>query len=249
MKLIINADDFGLSKSITDGIVEGIKGNYITSTSIMVNMEYTEYAIKKAIENNIKCIGLHANLTLGKPIIKNENITDEDGYFLYNKFQIENDKLTYDDAYNEIKAQIVKLKELSNNKIRIDHLDTHHYLCKNSNIRKAIIDIANELNVPIRKENEQITAKEVKCPDVFYDNFSIYNIKIEELEKLISNYRNKDIIVEMVTHPGYIDEYTKQITSCLTRDEELKVLKRAKLQGIFEQVDLIDFSKNKIGEI
>lgn len=47
MRLIINADDFGLSKSITDGIIEGIKGKYITSTTIMVNMEYAEYAINK----------------------------------------------------------------------------------------------------------------------------------------------------------------------------------------------------------
>lgn len=29
MKLIINADDFGLSKSITNGIVEGILNGYI----------------------------------------------------------------------------------------------------------------------------------------------------------------------------------------------------------------------------
>lgn len=40
MKLIINADDFGLSKSISDGIIERIIDGYITSTSIMVNMAY-----------------------------------------------------------------------------------------------------------------------------------------------------------------------------------------------------------------
>ena len=56
MKLIINADDFGFTKSITDGIIEGIKGGYITSTSIMSNMEATEYATLKALENNIDCI-------------------------------------------------------------------------------------------------------------------------------------------------------------------------------------------------
>lgn len=28
-KLIINADDFGISKSITDGIIEGISDGYI----------------------------------------------------------------------------------------------------------------------------------------------------------------------------------------------------------------------------
>lgn len=42
MRLIINADDFGLSKSISDGIIEGIQGGYITSTSIMANMKYAE---------------------------------------------------------------------------------------------------------------------------------------------------------------------------------------------------------------
>ena len=81
MRLIINADDFGLSKSITDGIIEGIKGGYITSTSIMANMEYAEYAVKEAIKNNINCIGLHINLTIGKPVLKNSNLTDEDGIF------------------------------------------------------------------------------------------------------------------------------------------------------------------------
>lgn len=48
MKLIINADDFGLSKSITDGIIDGILSGYITSTTVMSNMDYAEYAIKQA---------------------------------------------------------------------------------------------------------------------------------------------------------------------------------------------------------
>lgn len=41
MKIIINADDFGMSKSITDGIIYGIKKGFITSTSIIANLEYT----------------------------------------------------------------------------------------------------------------------------------------------------------------------------------------------------------------
>lgn len=215
MKLIINADDFGLSKSITDGIVEGIKEKYITSTTIMVNMEYAEYAIKRALENNISCIGLHVNLTVGKPIIKNENLTDKDGKFLYNKLQIENEKLTYEDAYNEIMTQIKKVQELSDGKIKVDHLDSHHSLCKNINIRKAIIDIANKLNIPIRKE-QSITENYVKCPDIYYNSFSMKNISTEKLEQMIMEYGNQDVIVELLTHPGYIDEYTKTITSCLT---------------------------------
>ena len=51
MRLIINADDFGLTKSITDGIVDGIKAGVVTSTSLMVTMEAAEYAINKALED------------------------------------------------------------------------------------------------------------------------------------------------------------------------------------------------------
>lgn len=242
MKLIINADDLGLSKSITDGIIEGIKEKYITSTTIMINMEYAEYAIKQAIENNIKCIGLHINLTVGKPIIRNENLIDNEGKFLYNKLQIENEKLTYEDAYNEIMAQIERVNELSNGEIKVDHLDSHHGLCKNNNIRQAIIDIANILQIPIRRE-QSINEREVKCPDIYYNSFSMKNINIEKLKEMVEEYKGQNVIVELLTHPGYIDDYTKSITSCLTREEELRVLKEAKQQGIYSDIDLINFSK------
>lgn len=242
MKLIINADDLGLSKSITDGIIEGIKQKYITSTTIMVNMEYTEYAIKQAIESNINCIGLHINLTVGKPIIKNENLTDNKGKFLYNKLQIENEKLTYEDAYNEIMAQIEKVYELSEGKIKVDHLDSHHGLCKNNKIRQAIIDIANKLQIPIRRE-QNINENIIKCPDIYYNSFSMKNINIEKLKEMIEEYKVQNVVVELLTHPGYIDEYTKSITSCLTREEELRVLKDAKQQEIYSGIDLINFSE------
>lgn len=238
MKLIINAEDFGLSKSITDGIVDGILGGYITSTTIMANMDYAEYAIKQAIKNNISCIGLHINLTVGMPIIKNNNLTDNNGVFLYNKMQIENEKLTYEDVYNEINAQIEKIKEYSNDKIKIDHLDFHHHLLSNDIIKKAALDIAKNLNIPVRKQN--IT--DYKCPDILYKDFTINNVNIDNLKEMISKYNNKDIVVEIMTHPGYVDEYTKSITSYLDREKELNVLKNAKLKGLFNNIELISFS-------
>ena len=238
MKLIINADDFGLSKSITDGIIVGILGGYITSTTIMSNMDYAEYAIKQAIKNNISCIGLHINLTVGRPIIKNSNLTDSNGIFLYNKNQIENEKLTYEDVYNEINAQIEKIKEYGNDKIKIDHLDFHHHLLSNDIIKKAALDIAKDLNIPVRNQN--IT--NYKCPDILYRDFTINNVNIDNLKQMISKYNNKDIVVEIMTHPGYVDEYTKSITSYLGRENELNVLKEAKSIGLFNDIELISFS-------
>ncbi|MBQ9659054.1 MAG: ChbG/HpnK family deacetylase [Clostridia bacterium] len=239
MKLIINADDFGLSKSISNGIIEGINDGFITSTSIMANMECAEYAIKQAIEHNVNCIGLHINLTVGKPVLKNCNLVDEKGVFLYNKKQIENTKLTYEDAYNEIKAQINLINKYSNGIIKIDHIDTHHHLCENENIKNAIIDIAKEYNIPIRNEFDCDVLK----PDILYKNFTIKNVSINSLDEMISKYQKKDIVIELMTHPGYIDNYTRTVTSYLDRNHELKVLKMAKEKKIFDKVVLINFQQ------
>lgn len=239
MRLIINADDFGLSKSISDGIIEGIKNGYITSTSVMANMEYAEYAIQEAVKNNISCIGLHINLTVGKPIIENNNLIDNNGVFLYNRKQIENPELTYEDAYNEIVAQIKTIDKYSKSLIKIDHLDMHHHLSDNENIKKATIDIAKEYNIPIRNMFECDIIK----PDVLYEDYTIKNVSIESLEEMVSKYCDENITVELMTHPGYVDDYTKGITSYIEREKELKVLKEAKESGIFDKIELINFKQ------
>lgn len=239
MKLIINADDFGLSKSITDGIICGIKEGFITSTTLMANMEYTKYAIEQALKNNITCIGLHVNFTKGKPIIENKNITDENGNFLDRYTQLKNTNLSFEDAYNEIKAQLDRVNKLSNGKLKIDHFDAHHFMMNNDIIKKAVEILSKELNIPVRKENN-INAK---CPDIMYEDFSLTNVNTYALEKMIDIYKNTEKIVELMVHPGFIDEYTKSITSYLKREEELNILKEAKESGIFKEVELISFSE------
>lgn len=238
MKLIINADDYGLSKSISDGIILGIREGYITSTSIMANMTWAEYAIQKALEYNIDCIGLHINLTVGKPILKNDNLINNNGYFYYNKEQIENPKLTYQDAYNEIMAQVNAISNYSDGKLKIDHLDTHHHLMNNPNIKQAIVDISQKLNLPIRKYDN---IQNIKCPDFLYRNFTINNVSIDSIKQMIEKYKNDNVVVELMTHPGLIDEYTKTVTSYLNREKELLVLKESKELGLFEEIDLVSF--------
>lgn len=240
MRLIINSDDFGLTKSITDGIVEGIMGGYITSTSLMANLEFTEYAIKKALENKIKCVGLHINFTKGKPIIPNDHLTDESGMFLHRSIQMENTNITYEDAYNEIKSQLDVVNKISNGRLKIDHLDSHHFICHNEAVKKALIDIAKEYNIPIRNEFEC----KVRKPDLFYTGFSLNNIEYNELEKMIANYKDKDISVELMTHAGFVDDYTISVTSYnIQRKTELDLLKQAKENGLFDKVELISFEQ------
>ena len=239
MKLIINADDFGLSKSISDGIIQAIQGGFVTSTSIMAKMPYARCAINQAVKYHISCIGLHVNLTVGKPIIANRNLMDDNGIFYYNRQQIENKKLTYEDVFCEVMAQLEKIEEYSNGTIKIDHLDTHHHLFDNPIIKQVILDIANNLNIPIRNEN----ISNRKCPDVLDKSFTKNHGDIEMLKEMIAKYKENKVTVELMTHPGLIDEYTKTVTSYLDRQLELSALKEAMDRGMFNGIELINFQQ------
>jgi chitin disaccharide deacetylase len=61
-RVIVNADDFGLSPEINRGIVEGHRRGIVTSTSLMVKGVAAEAALKAAIENPNLSFGLHVDI-------------------------------------------------------------------------------------------------------------------------------------------------------------------------------------------
>ena len=247
MKLVINADDFGLTKSITDGIVDSIKGGYVTSTSVMVNMPYAEYAMNKAIENDLDCIGLHIVFTKGKPVVPNKNLTDKNGEFFYKQAQIERTDLNYDDVCAEIEAQIQVFKKLAKGKLHINHFTTHHFLYPNNVIRKAVFDIARKYGVPVRNELKiSLDCEEAKgltMPAMFFDDWSLVDVSYKKLESITNEIKNQNTTAELMVHTGYVDDETRATTSYLIRDVEMQVLKQAKENGLFDKIELIDFSR------
>src|SRR6202142_4058846 len=61
-KLIVNADDFGRSASINQGIIEGHQKGIVTSASLMTGREGFDEAVKLAKANPKLGIGLHLDL-------------------------------------------------------------------------------------------------------------------------------------------------------------------------------------------
>ena len=81
IKVIINADDFGMSESVNEAITEGFNNGIITSTSIMPNMPAFDDAVQKL--SCVQGIGLavHLNIVEGKALIPNSSLCDGDGNF------------------------------------------------------------------------------------------------------------------------------------------------------------------------
>ena len=68
-RLVINADDFGWSGAVTEGILGAHLRGIVTSTTLMANLEGAEEALARARrEAPTLGIGLHLTLTEGRPL-------------------------------------------------------------------------------------------------------------------------------------------------------------------------------------
>ncbi len=150
--LITNSDDFGMNESITDAIIDTHLNGIMTSTTLMVNMPGFDYAVKKAKENTTLGVGIHFNLTEGKPVSSPNlipDLLDENGLFKINAIQRKNllaGKEIYKQAYIELKAQLEKMFESG---IVPTHFDSHHHITGVPMAFKASVDVANEFNISI----------------------------------------------------------------------------------------------------
>ena len=80
MKLIVNADDFGLTSGVTYGIYDAMSRGVVTSTTMMVNTSATLLAAQLTKREPDLAVGLHANISLGEPLTRCPSLL-KDGRF------------------------------------------------------------------------------------------------------------------------------------------------------------------------
>ena len=66
-ELILNADDFGLTKGVNEGIVRAYREGILTSTTLMANALAFDDAVERARANPKLGVGCHLVLTGGRP--------------------------------------------------------------------------------------------------------------------------------------------------------------------------------------
>src|SRR5580693_1252432 len=73
-RLIVNADDFGLSHSVNEAVIRAHCEGILTSASLMVNEPGFDEAVKLAKENPKLGVGLHLTLLHGHSALPPEKI-------------------------------------------------------------------------------------------------------------------------------------------------------------------------------
>ena len=149
-RLIVNADDFGFNRQITDGIIEAHENGVVTSTTLMVNMSAASYAIEQSRSCPDLSVGLHVNLTLGKPVSEpqdvpsliqaNGNFWDRGTFFRRANLG----RLNSTELRREIGAQLQKMIELG---LTPTHADSHHHSTSCIQPFFAVLAVLKQANI------------------------------------------------------------------------------------------------------
>lgn len=130
--MIVNADDFGKSKSVNDAIDFCFENQLIDRATLMVNMPECESAIILAKRNGyLDKIGLHLNLVEGEPLLEETKSSSlcKNGIFdmsiLNRKYHFYVPKRIKIIIENEVDAQIKKFLNLG---CTLKHLDSHRHV-------------------------------------------------------------------------------------------------------------------------
>lgn len=128
-RLIINADDMGLTKGITDGIVLAHNEGLLTSTSLMVNQSATEYAVEQLRQTPTLDAGIHLNLCQGRPVLPRSDVpslVDDSGYFL-SPAKMGRKLVRWQVSAKEIEAEFkAQVNRMLGYGLMPSHADSHH---------------------------------------------------------------------------------------------------------------------------
>lgn len=224
-KLIITADDFGMSPAVNKGIIECAKREAITGTSIMANGDWQ--GIEDILELPRMSFGVHLNLTHLAPtntLYPTELLTPE-GLFPY--WFIVDGQPTYDIDDEVVKdeyiAQIEKVGKLT----EIHYLDHHHHLHRSDKCFPIVVEVAKKYGLPVRAVNLDMSARlrqrDIPCIERCVLDFFGEDVSEAVLKSALSSCAAESI--ELVTHPGTLsslfdfDDYDKAY-----RTEETKIL-------------------------
>jgi len=241
---LVNADDFGFTIGVTDGIIKAYTEGIVTHTSIMANgLDFDRSVTCLKTAENLK-VGVHLVSTWGGPVLegnKKSSLVNKDGRFFNHTNLIKRlilGKIKKKDIYNEWDAQIAKVYRAG---IQINHLNSHHHIHMLPIFNSVVCDLAIKYDIKrVRVTKEKIKSKDrvgvlIKklvfiALDFFRGRNGVYNFYGLALQNS-KNYKSDLIDIlkdmsqnsELMVHPGIVDnELLSEDIMNYSRENELK---------------------------
>ncbi len=226
-QLIVTADDFNLSEGVSRGIIEAHQRGIVTETCVMVNLGDLRRASELLREAPQLGVGLHLNLTRGRPLAPQGAVAElvgRDGHFLGSP-QALPALISQAPVQAEFQAQLEAFVQALG---RLPlHLDTHHHVHQHPVVLESLLNFAAPLKLPVRgldpHMRSAISALGLCTPSQFLGD--IGEAPYWTVARLVAAVRElQPGTTELMCHPGYFDEAIAYSRYGRQRDAEREAL-------------------------
>jgi hopanoid biosynthesis associated protein HpnK len=161
-ELILNADDFGLTRGVNDGIIRAYSDGVLTSTTLMAKGPAFDHAVECARANPKLGVGCHLVLVGGAPVAPPREIpslVDTNGRLPSSltafAARVSFGAIHAKDIERELRAQIGKIRGAG---IEPTHLDTHKHTHAHPRVMEVLAQVAQDLGITrVRKPAEYLS--------------------------------------------------------------------------------------------
>lgn len=217
-RLIINADGFGFTPGVNKGIEDAIEKGVVSSISCVVNFPYIEDVNKIAENYPHVSIGIHFNLSVGKPISRKEEIPSlvtSEGEFYGDEFvkRLITGKIKFNEMLKELEAQANLLERLVP---AISHFDGHQNKHLYPPFLIAVIKIAKKHHI----KRTRCYRRSLFVKDMSHRRSLLFRYYLRNPERILSHLYGR-IITDLVNvftdiktadrliTPAYVDNSKK----------------------------------------
>ena len=159
-RLVVNADDFGMTGSINEGILEAHRRGIVTSATLLANGAAFDSAVSLAKATPRLGVGVHLNLTQGAPVADPAGVAsllDSRGQFARLPAALlrglASGKVRLDEVERELAAQIEKVRAAG---IAITHLDGHKHVHMLPRVFPVVLRLAQRFGIAgVRRASEK----------------------------------------------------------------------------------------------
>ena len=225
--LIVNADDFGLSKGQNYGILDACKHGLVTSTTALVNGAAIDHAARISRRTPELAVGMHFVLTLGEPLSSMPGLTREGKLGKWIWQMAEEDSLPMDEIAHELECQYRRFIDLFD--AEPTHFDSHHHVHMIPQIFPLVAEFAKSKGIALRIDRTIPYPFEIpegiRSTAAFSSEF--YGDAVTEalfLQVLDASMARQEQSLEVMCHPAFVDRAIMGSAYCYPRLDELDVL-------------------------
>jgi predicted glycoside hydrolase/deacetylase ChbG (UPF0249 family) len=229
-RLIVTADDFGMSDGVCEGIVEAMDRGIVTQTSALVCRPDDAERVQRWAPRVAGGLGVHLQISDGIPCLPPERVpslVNELGAFPRRRQELK--RPDRGEVEDEWRAQRARAQELG---VVPMHFDTHHHVHMSVLLLPAIAAVARDARAGARSGEPAharfLRERQVPCADVCAISF--FGEELDEtrfaniVDRAFASLGGSGT-VEVATHPGRADALLAQRSYYVDgRDLELRIL-------------------------